>query len=375
MERLKINKSDLVTYIYFFIITFCKGIGLSGNNIFFILCSLIGVLLVALKLISSSLKWNDFIALFFIISIGVVDFFIGGTTTILFTAIALSCLKDTNLKNIIKIMFWTRIFAFILMIILSCGGIINNTIIEQYRSGIGTIKRYAFGYTHPNFTHSAFAIIVFLGGYLYGKKMRAIHYLIIAILDYILYTFTISRTGFYLVLFYLVLLFVHNNIKAMKKIEPFILKYLFIVLFGLSVFSAYNYGKYDIINRLDNILTGRIHYLNILVLNYNPPLIGSDIYEGEVLFDNGYFSLLYEGGILACIYYLYFMRKSNKYLIRNKMYDEILFVIIFMIYCTFESYYPSILMNPALLMFCYSIYNYNDKNMLEENEDVRKIMV
>lgn len=368
MKNIKVNKENFITYIYFFIITFCKGIGLSGNNKFFIISSLVGTFLILLKLLSASLKKNDFIALIFIVLIGLVDYIVGGTTTILFTALALCCLKDTKLKSIIKIMFWTRLLTFIMMILLSSFGIIENNIIEQYRFGSGVISRYTFGYSHPNFTHSAFAIIVFLGGYLYGSKMKLPHYFLVFLANYIIYYFTISRTGYYLVFFYLILLFFHNKVRWTKKIEPFILKYLFFVVFGLSVFCAYSYGKIDFVNHLDNALTGRIRYLNLLVTNYNPPLFGSTIYEGKILFDNGYFSLLYEGGILAAIYFVFYMFKSNKYLIKNKMSDEILLVIIFMIYCTFESYYPSILMNPSLLMFCYSIFNYNNKLQGDINE-------
>ena len=368
MKKLNVNKFDLLTYLYFFIITFCKGIGLSGNNKIYIIASLFGTLLILLKIFTTSLKKNDFLALSLITIIGIVDYFVGGTTTILFTALALWCLKDTEVKEIIKIMFWTRLFTFLIMIFLSTTGIIDNAIVEQYRIGLGTIKRYTLGYSHPNFTHSAFAIIVFLGGYLYGKKFNVFHIIAIGIINYALYTYTISRTGFLIVMMYLIVLYFHHRLKIVKKIESKTLKPLFFIIFGLSLFCAFYYRELNIINKIDQILTGRIYYLNYLINNYKIPLFGSNIYEGTIIFDNGYFSLLYEGGILATIYYMYFLIKSNNYLVKHQKSDEILLVIIFMIYCIFESYYPNILMNPSLLMFSYSIFNYKDEMEEEKNE-------
>lgn len=363
----KIKKSNLIVYIFFIAITFCKGIGFSNSNNIYICIYALGVALLILKIIKDKISKKEFFNIFSILCIGVLDFFIGGETTILFTAIALCSLKNISIDNIIKIMFWTRVVSFVILFVFSSLGIIdNNTLIFYRESEGGFITRNSFGFSHPNIAHSALTLIVILYGYIFYNKINTFNMILLELLNILLYQFTFSRTGFFITTIYVLFLFMVKKFKFVRNALPKILNITLIMCLIFTFFMAFGYGKIGFINDLDSLLTGRIRYMNILVKSYNIPIIGKIDYN-NILFDNGYISLLYTGGILATSWFLFQQIKTNN-IIKNRKTEEMIITIILMIYSLFESFYANILMNPALLFFAYYIFGNTEKGNGKENE-------
>ncbi len=365
MEK-RIQKSEILVYIFFIIITFCKGIGLAGSNNIYILCYAFGTFLIVMKLLKDRFNKKELWRIFSLMIIGIIDFVIGDVTTVLFTAISLCCLKNVNRENILKIMFMVRLISFLMMITLSLTGIINNEYIFHYRTGVGNIKRYCFGYSHPNLVHSSFSIIVFLFGYIYHKKINIFTVGIIETFNFILYKYTFSRTGFIILTLYLVLIYLYKKSKSIKKMIPKLLKVELILVILISIVLALSYTNSEFVKKLDVLLTGRLKYMNILIKNYRIPIIGSNSFNNIVLFDNGYFSMFYEGGLLASVWFIYYLAQTNKTLIKQNKEQKILLMIFFLFYCMFESYFMSILMNPTLIFII--DYIFEEKKINEEND-------
>lgn len=358
-----VKKREAVIYIFFALIAFCKGLGLSSSSKIYIIMYIFGIIMVFLKISTEKYTYKELIPILILFLIGIVDLVFGGVTTVLFTAISLCCLKDINIKQIVKIMLFARMISFLLLILLSTTGIVENNVILHYRNGVGFINRYSLGYEHPNLTHSSFSIIVILFGYLYYRKINLFYVFLIEIFNYILYSFTVSRTGFMIISIYLIFLLVVKNIKFIRENITKIINVLFIFFIFISFVLAWGYGKIPFFETLNSLLTGRINYMSQLLNNYSVPLIGRESY-GNILFDNGYFSILYEGGLLASIWYFYYNFKVNKYIKQHKLIPEALLSIFFMFYCIFESYYMNILMNPCLFFIAYVIFtNRNEKNL------------
>lgn len=371
VSKKRISKSEILVYIFFIMITFGKGIGLSGSNKIYNFAYIIGIILIVIKLMKDKFSQKEFISIALLVGIGVLDFLIGNATTVLFTAISIACIKNIDKEKIFKIMFWTRLVALCLMILLSTLGIIENNIMLHYRANEGFVERYCFGYAHPNFVHSSFSIIVFLFGYIYYSKINIFTISAIEILNLILYTFTLSRTGFIVLTLYLLIIYLIKNIKQIRRLVPKFLKVSIFVFLIMAFLLAYMYTNNEFIKKLDVLLTGRLNYMNILLRNYNIPIIGSDYYNNIVMFDNGYFSMLYEGGLLATIWFVYFYYKTNKYLVNHNMEKEMIVTIFFLFYSMFESYLISILMNPTLIFVAQYIFDEKNKNreMKKNNEE------
>ncbi len=356
MKKLVINKNEIGVFIFFFLISFSKGIGLNNSNKMYLVVYLIGIILATIKLWNIGLNKKEIFLLGSIIIIGILDYVFGKETTILFTGITLIFLKKIDLKRVIKSMFYGRIIGFISMLILPAIDVLDMNIIEFYRSG-EYINRYAFGYTHPNLAHSTFNIIIIMWMYLFYERINLANICLIELLNYILYKFTYSRTGFVILTTFLMIAFILKNSTKFKKILPKCLNFIFLTLIIISFIFAIGYDKMEVINKIDILLTGRIKYTSILINNYFPPIVKNQVYT-NILFDNGYFDLIYNGGLIATIWFIFMQIKTNKIIAKNNLYKEALLIFIFLIYSITESYYISSVMNIGILFIAYAIYGY-----------------
>lgn len=357
-----VKKLDISVYLFWIIISFMKGIGFSSTNPIYIASYVIGILLTSIKILNVRYKKNELKNIGIIFLIGIINYIVGKETTILFTAIAIATLKDTDIRKILKIMFFTRIITFIIMLTLSLSGIIPNYSTEFYREGTGFVNRITFGYSHPNLTQASFVLIVVLYVYNFYEKIDLKRIIILESLNYLLYQFTVSRSGFFILSIFLIYVYLTKKIKTVHKNSKRMLNatLFFSILFSFIV--AHLYGENTMVNKLDGILTGRIAYMSETVNNYQIPFFSTNKYN-NILFDNGYFDLIYNGGLLAFAWYMYNQIKTNKILAKNNLEKEIIVTFFLFIYCITESYYASIIMNISLVFFAYYIFS----NPISEN--------
>ena len=66
-----IKKSDFLMYLFFIMISFCKGIGLSSSDKVYIFIFLFGALTVGIKMFQDKFTVNEIANLFFILGIGI----------------------------------------------------------------------------------------------------------------------------------------------------------------------------------------------------------------------------------------------------------------------------------------------------------------
>lgn len=368
-----VKKLDIGVYLFWIIISFMKGIGFSSSNPIYIASYVIGILLTSIKIFNVRYKKNELKNIGIIFLIGIINYIIGKETTILFTAIALATLKETDIRKILKIMFFTRIFTFIIMLALSLSGIIPNYSTEFYREGTGFVNRITFGYSHPNLTQASFVLIVVLYVYNFYEKIDLKRIIILESLNYLLYQFTVSRSGFFILSIFLIYVYLTKKIKTVHKNSKRMLNatLFFSILFSFIV--AHLYGENTMVNKLDGILTGRIAYMSETVNNYQIPFFSTNKYN-NILFDNGYFDLIYNGGLLAFAWYMYNQVKTNKILAKNNLEKEIMITFFLFIYCITESYYASIIMNISLVFFAFYIFsNPISENYIKEEINDRKL--
>lgn len=103
--------------IYVFLITLFKGFGAESNNKGYVLAFVIGCIAIVTKMARERYTTKELMAVLSIFLIGILDFVVGHTTTILFTAVAICGLKGVEVRHIVKISLWTRVFAFLCLTI------------------------------------------------------------------------------------------------------------------------------------------------------------------------------------------------------------------------------------------------------------------
>ena len=283
----------------------------------------------------------------FIVSVGLLNYAIGKYSTILFMALGIVGLKYVDINRTIKLALITKIFAFILMLLACFLGIIENTVFEFERNG-EIINRYALGYSHPNTLQQNVTIIIILFLYLCNNRLHMWHYAVLFLGEYWFYKITFSRTGF-LIGCICILLSISTRNKVIRKYMMKCTKRVYELCMIITLLEGFLYGKVGILYLIDEMLTGRIRCIHNLLASGLPHWIGNTSYNSFVNFDNGYMTLLYQGGILAFGWVMYYMMRAYKMAYEKDDYLRYVLMLEFAIYALTEGFFPNIALNISLL--------------------------
>ena len=353
-ESLKnIELSELPCWCFLITVFVIKGFDMeisSGISLF-----ILGLfLLLSLpKILTERYSLKSIIIYGLISIIGIINFFFGHSEIFLFLAFTLIVSKGLNPKDILKLAFFILSACLIFNVFFSIVGIIENAPFEIYRQGSGIVKRFAFGFSHPNAFHLSFFICSTLYLILYYRKSNIFFIILLIALDLLVYYFTKSRTGLALSLLSFVSYYLIFRFKKIKDIFVFISPLILFFCILLPFLLGYTYGQLDIVDKLDNLLTGRIYYINFLLENFSFPLFGSTIYNNYVNFDNGFISLLYESGSIAFIIFIILLFETLFYMRKRNDYSLIFLLIFFAIYGITEAFFQSITSNICLFLFLF----------------------
>ena len=337
--KMKFKSLDFPIYVFFTILAFCKGIDLTKDSKVYIILYIAGIVMIAIRLFKQKYNLKQIFLISIMLIVSLLILFIGHNSTPLFFSIALCSLKDADAKKILKLIFFVHLISFASMIFLSSFGIIKNNYILHMRSTIGLTKRYFFGYLHPNLVQTHLLSLIILYYYLYGAKTNFIMSVFWILSSFILYKFTYSRTSFILSVIFIALFMSIRKKEKIKKIFAFFGKYSFIMLFIFTMFLSITYKTSNFTKNVDNILTGRIYYLNYVYEKYSIPLIGHSNYGDKIAIDNSYFSLLYQSGAIFSLIILLLNIYITKKKYKEKDYDFLIIMLFTNLLCFTENLY------------------------------------
>lgn len=337
--KLKFRSLDFPVYVFFFILAFCKGIDLTKDSNIYLALYVIGVAMLGIRLFKQKYNLKQLLLIGTMILSGLLIFIIGHNSTPLFFTIALCSLKDVNLDKILKIVFWVHLFSFVSMIFLSSVGVIENNYIYHMRNNIGLTKRYFFGYLHPNLVQTHLLSLIILYYYLYGKKTNYVISIVWMVISYVLFNFTYSRTSFFLSIIFIISYILLKKADKMKKMVAMISKYSFIILFMFTFYLSITYKSSAFTTMIDDLLTGRIYYLNYIFSKFSIPLIGQSSYGANIAIDNSYFALLYQGGIIFTLIIIFINLYTAKKEYKNKNYEFLIIMLFINLLCFTEDLY------------------------------------
>lgn len=270
--------------------------------------------------------------------------------------------KSILFKDIIKFDFKSRLILFVIVISLSFLGLTNdNNIIKN-----GSLF-YSFGFAHPNIC--AFMLTILNLEFFY---LNDCHFNIKTIFSFLFSFFFIlyniySRTNLILLISFYIVWFLFKIIKAYRlfnfKPVKIIFENLFLILTIITILISIQYSKnVDYVIALDNILSGRIKFVNEFLSNYKINLFGnrlifvsSEMYYlygiAPHILDNCFINILLRFGL--CVYFLYYfiLKKIVKMSLDNKEYFILISLIILILIGFSETYLLNIEYNVFLLYF------------------------
>lgn len=152
-------------------------------------------LLAAGKILCTKYSIKEWAVLMLFGILGIVSYKATGRNEILRIVAFIAACKGTDVKKLLKYVFYTTAFGCLLLVVLSISGIYGGLALEADFGRGYTQVRYCFGLGHPNALHCMFMMLVLLGLYLYNEKMKWYAYVILFAMNYALYLLTDSNTG------------------------------------------------------------------------------------------------------------------------------------------------------------------------------------
>ena len=336
----KSKLSEICGCVFIAIHSLCKGFSFSQADTIYYVISIFSLLVLAFKAINCEYSIKEFLYYSISIFLAILVFMFSGNLTILLSVMAIFACKDLKIKSFLKIIFFTRCFSFLSMILLSSFNIIStNDII--FNRGNEILFRKSFGYLHPNETALQLILIVTSGLLLLEKQRnKNIAIIIFGVLNYLVYMATYSRSTFLIILMFLILEVLVVNISIVSKmIKKFIGVILIVPIIVTIIFMNF-YGEIEILYEVNELLTGRVQYAYLICNLIKPRLFGIsyEIFDLEKIYiDNGFIKLLYIDGIIFTLLLIPFVISLIKKIKRFGKIDYLVVMILFFFYAITES--------------------------------------
>ncbi|WP_279002211.1 hypothetical protein [Acidaminococcus fermentans] len=252
----------------------------------------------------------------FIMFISIILFLFQGTSALNFLSVVIFAFSTKiDLNTLVKKVFKINVFYALLILFCLYGGLISNTI---YVDTVGR-TRNTMGFINPNAGALFYSSIIYL--YILSRnRIRITDYTLALIGNILIFYYSNSRTSFFALNFYLLMIPIFNRFvnKPIVKKEICIFNDLLWLMGIISLFIL------NIFLDFDFVLSNRIS--NYMQFMEQAGIWGAIIGGGElpqITVDNFYFMFLYQSGIFIYLLSMYLVHKST-YFLTNRRESKIL---------------------------------------------------
>lgn len=299
-------------------------------------------LLCMVKIAMTKYSFKEWLVMAAFFVLGAISYFATGRNEIVRVVAFIAASKNVSLRTVLKVTFYTTLVGVAVLVILSLTGSLGQTFLEVDYGRGGIEKRYCFGLGHPNALHCMFWALMTLGLYLYWKKLKWYHCVLLELANVGLYLLTTSRTG---VAVASITVLIAMVFCIFPKFEEKKWVYVTgIVCCGIcvvfSVLAAIYGHAIPLFAWADKLLNQRIFgswawgYTGAWSLFSSP--------DNIVYFDMGFIRLFYWYGIIPGIIYLIVKGFQLFHCMKKKDTASFLVITMFVLYTVFEAHAVSV---------------------------------
>lgn len=292
--------------------------------------------------------------------LGVISYLATGRNEIIRMTIFVIACKDIDMRMVLRGIFWVTLIGCSVLILLSLTNIYGiQSITTDFGRGM-VQTRYCFGLGHPNALHCMFFVLMMLGIYIYHEKWKWKGYVIVTILNILVYLLTDSRAAMIMGMGFIVAACVLQYGKRLQNE-----KWCYLATIGLLIFAVvfsillatYN-TDIAIFERMDSFLTGRICSLRDNARNegmietwsiFSTPI-------NNYYFDLGIVRLFYWYGWIPAIFYLIMHAKLIWASYKYKDYMMLAVIISYIMYTIVEAHFISVYIGRNYILFFMGMY-------------------
>lgn len=311
-------------------------------------------------LLLKKMNLNKFIRIILVFTLGLLCYYFGRWTNILISILAIYLIDKINIDQLLKFIFVERLLIFLIIISLSCLGILENTIAEVAKHNYIS-SSMTLGYNHPNALASTAGMLILLYLCINRESITSIKRLVLIFFNIIVFIVSGSRTTLLLVFFAIILEYVINKHRFIKLITKTI-PYLYFLLIGLMAIAIVMFLKVGYTNELlnfinDNLFNGRLGLSALYLSTYPLSLFGNNLditlVSGNAYYalDNGYIIQLMYNGIVGFIFLMWIFLKLIFSLRKTDELFLCVLITIFAIWVIYEGVMISLSGNFILLFY------------------------
>lgn len=360
--KFKLSKNDLV-YIGFAAATIRYSLASTSFlvidyiNSFFMF---IAMFCMTCHIIVNKLTLKHFLMLTTALGISIIIYFSNAQNDdlIIFVLTAFA-LKDVDINYIIKI-FTSIIFSVLIITILySLITGENLGMYEAFRVTVGQEYRYTFGFSHPNAMHGMY--FKFICGFVMilsksSRRTQRIMYILLEIINGIIFSFTNSRTGFVVITLVILMAYFEEFAVRLFHRKAFlyvVIGTIIIIIFS-TIFAVLNYGKYSVLAGIDSLITGRLSLAYRSFSKYPLSLFGTNVSAAReqlaFAIDCGIANAMFEYGLIVFIIFIGIYVIGVYIMWKQYNYTAMIMVMGVIVYSIAENMYTNIFMNVGLLL-------------------------
>lgn len=274
--------------------------------------------------------------------IAAITYFTTSETVFMIMIMAAIISSDMDWKKTFKVMFYTRLFMFVLVMFFSIIGILNINEVHIIKSGTHTeIIGYGLGFIHPNQLAYVIGYLMLLWMAYKAEKIKWKYMIIILAITIASFALTKSRTLLFVMLFMVFLYAIYEyqmttkvTIKVIKIFGKWFMLICAIIALGLPILMSTVSGKIKImIYAVNGAFASRFTHSARVLENYSIPIFGGitdfkilqNLYQYSTV-DNGYLRLLYNFGIVGFLVFIILYFLTIKKLIENENFSWVILI-------------------------------------------------
>lgn len=352
---MKRNLMDFIIVIMIVSYDYLRMLGMN-NKIVLIGYLLLLILFSSKRIFTNKITRKELIKITLLFIVGCFSTIVIDEVNIIITILASIYFLKTDDKIITKYFLLSLSSWYILVIILYSLGILDSNNLIRITQDENIIRN-SLGFSHVNQTFLYFLPILFSSYILYFDNNKKKFNILFLILSTILFIITNSRTGFFSVLIFILVINI-NTIKKRRKSRCEIISFIYLLLTILSIYFVKEYGSNGS-NYINSLLSLRPYYLYYYLNNNSLISLVGGAFITNIPMDNVYIYLLLEKGIIIYLFYLfiyYFYFSKCDY--DNKIMN---IIIVSLIYGLFESYIVLPSINFILIIMLIKLIKNNKK--------------
>ncbi len=307
--------------------------------------------------------------------LGSISYFVTERNEIIRLVMLIAACKSIDMNRCLKLVFWLTLTGCLAIMTLSITGIYGAVSLTQ-DFGRGNVEtRYTLGMGHPNALQCMIWALTVLGLYLYGKKLKIYHYLLVAMVNVGAFLLSDSKTSLIVAAFTIVMAYLsgENHGILIRKICAWINGLVIwgsivtSVIMAANAYRVYNYDWY----RVDDAVTMLFVRMNDLLNGRIRILTQTDGWEGSIqtwslfsgpentyFFDMGWIRLFYWYGIIPACIFIVVLLMMFVHCYRKNQSMEIMLMASFSLYTVIEAHAISEYLARNYLFFLMGAYWY-----------------